>query len=152
MANSANVIGQFTDEVEQATGEVVEDVKDSVGQAIEQGLQSVTGKQLTPQQIQQKQQEDQTQLIQARKKIKWIQDVALAQRKVQQEEKQKASLNKQQQEDQEHQKKLAQQANNKSIISPAKKAPPVPGQKAPAVEEEIARSKQEIGKGHGIGG
>ena len=49
MANPGNKLGQFTEEIEQATNEVAGDVKDSVGEMIEQGIQSVAGPKLTPQ-------------------------------------------------------------------------------------------------------
>ena len=151
MADSGSGIGQFKDEMEQATAETVENVKDSVGQAIEQGVQSVVGPKLTPQQIQQKQQEEQKKLLQARKTIKWYQDLSLAQKKVREEEKQK-NLQKQQIDEQEKQKKkMEEEEKKKRIFSPAKKTPAIPGQPASAVEE-IARTRQEIGKGHGVGG
>lgn len=151
MANSGTKIGQFTDELEQATTSVAKDVKDQVGQAIEQGLQSITGKQ-SPQQLQQQQLEDQKKLLQARKKIKWYQDVALAQKKVREDEKQKQLEKKQIEEEEKRQKRLKEEEEKKKvIISPAKKTPQFPGQPQP-IPEEIARSKQEIGKGHGIGG
>lgn len=151
MANSANVIGQFKDEVEETTEEVVTDVKDSVGQMIEQGVQSVAGPKLTPQQLQQKQLDEQKKLAQARKTIKWYQDIAAAQKKVQEEVKQR-KLQKHQEEEQEKQrKKQEEEEKKKVIISPAKKKPLFPGQVAP-MKEEIARTRQEIGKGHGVGG
>ena len=151
MADSAGKIGQFTDEVEQATEEVASDVKDSVGEMIEQGVQSVAGPNLTPQQLQQKQLDEQQRLNKARRTIKWYQDIAAAQKKVRDEEQQK-KLQKQQEEEQEKQKKkLEEEAKRKIIISPAKKTPAVPGQPVPQAEE-IARTKQEIGKGHGVGG
>ncbi len=152
MADSTSRIGDFTDELEQATGEVVADVKDQVGQAIEQGVQSITGSQLTPQQIQQKHQEDQQELAWNRKIIRRYQDIAASQKKVSDQDKQQ-QMQKQQLEDEEKkQKKLAEEAKKRVVISPAKKPPLMPGQKAPSVEEELARSKQETGKGHGIGG
>lgn len=154
MANSGNRIGDFTDEMEQATGEVVSEVKDAVGEMIEQGVQSITGKQLTPQQIQQKQADNQKELTETRRKLRWYQDLQLAQRKVREEEKEKGMQRQQLEEDRKQQKKTKDAQNKQTIISPAKKTPAVPGQpqEGPKVEEEIARSKQEIGKGHGIGG
>ncbi len=71
MADSGNAIGQFTDEVEQATSEMAEDVKDSVGEMIEQGVQTTFGPKLTPQQIQQKQAEDQKRMTKVRSDLKW---------------------------------------------------------------------------------
>lgn len=95
------VIGQFKDEVEQTASEVAQDVKDSVGQMIEQGVQSVIGTNLTPQQIQQKQQEEQKQIAEARRKIAFYQKTAQEQQIVRQENKQKEQQglqNKQQEE------------------------------------------------------
>lgn len=150
MANSANVIGQFKDEVEEATEEVITDVKDEVGQMIEQGVQSVVGSTLTPKQLQQKQLDEQKRLAQARKTIKWYQDITAAQRRVREEERQKR-LQKQQQEEQEKQKKKQEQEEKKKvIISPARKTPQFPGQ-AP-IREDIALSRPELKGGHGKGG
>ncbi|MEK7617338.1 MAG: hypothetical protein AAB414_04760 [Patescibacteria group bacterium] len=150
MANSANVIGQFKDEVEEVSEEVAEDVKDSVGEMIEQGVQSVAAPTLTPQQIQQKQLEEQKKLAQARKTLKWYQDIAAAQKKISEEEKQK-KLQSQQVEEQEKQKKRMEEEEKKKIItSPAKKTPQFPGQ-AP-IREDIALSRPELKGGHGKGG
>ena len=54
MADGASGVKQFSEEMGQAAGEVAKDVKDSVGEVLEQGVQSVVGTQLTPQQIQRK--------------------------------------------------------------------------------------------------
>lgn len=151
MADAGKVIGQFSDEVEQATSEVAKDVKDTVGEMLEQGVQTTFGPKLTPQQIQQKQLQDQKDLAETRRKLRYYQNTAAAQKKVRDEGKQ-TQLQKQQVEEQEKQQKKAEEEENKKrIISPAKKTPAVPGQPAPVVEE-IARTRQEIGKGHGVGG
>lgn len=88
MANQ-NVIGQFKDEVTETAGEVAQDVKDEVGQIIEQGVQSIVGTQLTPQQIQQKQAEDQKKIAENRKKIAFYQQTAQEQQQVRQQNQQK---------------------------------------------------------------
>ncbi len=142
-------VKQFTEEVEQAAKEVGEEVKDSVGEAIEQGVQSVVGTKITPAQMQQKQVQDQKDLQETRRKLRWYQDLSLSQKRVREEEKQK-QLQKNQQEDQERSDEITQAQQKKAIISPAKKSPAVPGQASEP--EEVARTKQEIGKGHGIGG
>ncbi|MDO8573823.1 MAG: hypothetical protein Q7R77_03665, partial [Candidatus Daviesbacteria bacterium] len=80
MAN--NVIGQFRDEVEQTAGEVVKDAKDAIGEMIEQNITP----QLTPQQIQQKQADEQKQIAYTRR---YLQDLQMAQVKVRAENKQK---------------------------------------------------------------
>ncbi|MDD5416121.1 MAG: hypothetical protein PHE48_03920 [Candidatus Daviesbacteria bacterium] len=89
MADGGNAIKQFGGEVAQAAGEVAKDVKDSVGEALEQGVQSVVGTQLTPQQIQQKQLEDQKKLTEARRKIAFYQKIDQEQKAVRQQNKQK---------------------------------------------------------------
>ncbi len=151
MANSANVIGQFKDEVEQTATDVAKDVKDEVGQMIEQGVQSAAGKQLTPQQIQEKQLEDQKKLANARRVIAHYKKVEEEIKKVR-EQKKTEQIKKQQTEEQEKQKKnMEEEQEKKIIISPARKGPQIPGQPAP-MREEIARTRQEIGKGHGVGG
>lgn len=129
----------------QATAEVVKDVKDQVGQMIEQGVQSVAGKQLTPQQIQQKELERQKKLADTRRKIKWYQDIAAAQRQVREKEKQ-LKLPRQQAEEQEKQSKKMEEAQRKQPI------PQVGKRQGPLLREDIARTRQEIGKGHGVGG
>ncbi len=154
-SGSGNVIGKFTDEVEQAAGEVGQDMKDAVGEMIEQGVKSVADPTLTAQQLQQKQQEDQKKEIDRQKQLaytrNWLKNLEASQKRVREEEKQKR-LQKQQLEEQEKQKKkMEEQARKTRIISPARKAPPMPGQPTPVVEE-IARTRQEIGKGHGVGG
>ncbi|MBI4035381.1 hypothetical protein HY383_00370 [Candidatus Daviesbacteria bacterium] len=142
MADSGGIKG-IVAEVSQTTGEVVKDVKDSVGQAIEQGAQSVAGTQLTPQQLQQKELDRQKQLAETRRKLKWYQDLAVAQRKVREEEKQKL-LQKQQLEEQEKQKKKMEEEQKKQLISsPAK---------LPTISEAIARTQAERSKGRGVGG
>ena len=72
MADSGNIIGQFRDEIEPEVKEVAQDVKDFVGEAIEQGVQSVVGAQFTPQQQQQKQFQDQKELQRVRG---WFKDL-----------------------------------------------------------------------------
>ena len=150
MADGGSGIKQFSEEMEQATNEVAEDVKDSVGEMIEQGIQSVAGPKLTPQQIQQKQKEEQKRLDKVRGDLKWYQNIADAQKREREKERQE-QLQKQRLEEQQKQEKQADaEVRGKTIISPAKKTP-VPGQMVPQ-KEEIARTRQESGKGHGIGG
>lgn len=93
MADNKSVIGKFNDEIEQTAGEVAHDVKDSIGEMIEQGVQSVAGTPLTPQQLQQKQQEDQRRELDRQKQLaytrKYLADLHMAQEKVRAENKQK---------------------------------------------------------------
>ncbi|MFH1535526.1 MAG: hypothetical protein ABIC96_00420, partial [Patescibacteria group bacterium] len=111
MADNRNIIGKFTDEMEQTTGEVVQDVKDSAGEAIEQGVQSGP----TPQQIQQKQTQDQKDMVEARRKIAFYNKTDQEQKIVRQQEKQKLTQ-KQQIEAQEKQAKKAKEAAQKQSI------------------------------------
>lgn len=150
MADSGSGVKQFSGEMGQATSEVIKDVKDEVGQMIEQGVQSIAGKQLTPQQIQQKQLEEQQKLAQARRKIKWYQEIAAAQKRVREEERQKQQQRQQQEEQERQKKRLVEEQKKKVIISPAKKTPQFPGQ-AP-IREDIALSRPELKVGHGKGG
>jgi len=141
-SGSSGIPGAVT-EVSQTVKEVVKDVKDSLGQAIEQGVQSVAGTQLTPQQLQEKELERQNQLAETRRKIKWYQDLAIAQRKVREEEKQKLLQKKQLEEQEKQKKKMEEEQRKKIVISPAK---------PPTLSEAIARTQAERGKGRGVGG
>lgn len=88
MVNFVKPIGGTFEDVGDA---VVKPVADEVGKAIEQGVQAVvTGpKQLTPQQLQQKQVDKTNNLQEARRKIAWWRNLDEAQRKVREAEKQK---------------------------------------------------------------
>ena len=106
MADGGSGIQQASEEVIETAREVAGDAKDAVGEAIEQGVQSVVGPKLTPQQIQQKQQEDQKKEIDRKKQLaytrKWLKDAEMAQEKVRMENKRKEEqrLQNQQQEKQ----------------------------------------------------
>ena len=127
-------------------GEALEPVKDEVGKAIEAGIQSVIppAKQPTPRQKQQpfgfaqgKQKlEEQQKLTDARRKIKWWQDLEEAQRKIREEEKQKL-LQRQQQEKQAKQEKV--QVKEFEIFKKQKEVNP----------EIQAKGKAEIKRGVG---
>lgn len=143
MADGGSAVKQFAEEVVQEVGEVVKEVKDEVGQALEQGAQSATGTQLTPQQIQQKELERQKKLTETRREIKWYQDIETAQRDARQKEKQKQLLRQQVQE-QEEQKEKMEEAKTKQLI-------PEPA-KPQSLSEAIARTQAERGKGRGVGG
>lgn len=153
MANSGNVIGQFREEVQETAGEVARDIKDAVGEMIEQGVRSVKTQPLTPQQMnnlqkaeQQKQLEDQKNLVEARRKIQWYKDLATAQKKVRDQEKQK-QMQKREQQQEEQNKKMAKTQKKQVVITPPGKR-----QSGLPLREDIARTRQEIGKGHGVGG
>ncbi|MBU1000417.1 hypothetical protein KKE78_03435 [Patescibacteria group bacterium] len=136
-----NNIKQFTGEGKQAVGEIAKEVKDSVGEALEQATQSVVGAQPSPQQIQQKQAEDQKQIAEARRKIRWYQDLATAQ---------KAEINKQKQTQTQSQQAEAQEQHAKKIDNAQmQQAPKKPGMVIP---EEVLRSQAERKAGKGLGG
>lgn len=142
MSDSGSGGGQFAGEIKTAVAEVAKDVKDAVGEMIEAGVQSVAGSPLTPQQIQQKQQEDVKQLAEARRKLAFYQKTDAEQKKIIAENKQKEAQRIQAQQ-QEMQAKKAQKAQMQQAT------PKKPGAQ---ISEEVARTRQEIGKGHGIGG
>lgn len=119
MADSGSGLKQFTEEMEQAGGEVVEEAKDQVGQAIEHGIQSVVGTQLTPQQLQQKQLDEQKQLAETRRKIEWYKKIELEQKKVREELKQKEAARLKQQEEEKKVAHIKKEEKKKQPINPA---------------------------------
>lgn len=141
MADSRNVIGKFSDEVEQTATEVAKDVKDSVGQIIEQGFQSATGIQPTPQQIQQKQQEEQKQLLETRRKIAFYDQTDQAQKMVRQQNKQKEVQRLQEEQQRKQEKKMEKIQEQQTAKKPGAGTP-----------EEILRSQVERKVGKGLGG
>lgn len=142
MNDSGGGGNQFASEMKTAVTEVAKDVKDAVGEMIEVGVQSVSATQLTPQQIQQKQLQDQTDLAETRRKLAFYQKTDEQQKKIIAESKQKEAQRLQTQQ-QDSQAEKAQKAQMQQA------APKKPGAQIP---EEVARTRQEIGKGHGIGG
>lgn len=112
-------VKQFAEEVVQEVGEVVEEVKDEVGQALEQGAQSVVGTQLTPQQIQQKQAEEQKQLTETRRKIAFYQRTAKEQAIIRQENKQKETQRLQAQQQEKQVTQIQKEEKKKQPINPA---------------------------------
>lgn len=145
MVNSGNTIGQFRDEMETTVGEVTQDVKDQVGQAIEQGVQSVVGSNLTAQQIQQKKLEDQQKITEARRKIEYWKKINEEQKKIRLSEKQKLQQ-RLQLEEQRKQEKKAEEAQKKQAI------PRVGKRTTAQIQEDLARSQMERSKGRGVGG
>lgn len=136
MADGGSGVKQFAGEMGQAASDVAKDIKDEVGQMVEQGVQSVVGPKLTPKQLQQKELERQKKMAEARRKIKWWQDIAAAQKAVREKEKQK-ELQRQQQ--------TQQQQQIKQFTIEQKKRQPLP-------EEVRARSMVERKTGRGVGG
>lgn len=139
MADGGSRIQQTTQEVAQAVGEVAKDVKDAVGEMIEQGVQSVAGPTLTPQQIQQKQLEDQKKLAETRRKIKFIEKVDQEQKMVRQANKQKATDRLQSQQ-QKAQAKTVQKIQSQQAKKPI------------GLPEEVLRTQAEYKPGKGVGG
>lgn len=119
MADGGSAVKQFTEEVVEATGEVAKDVKDTVGQMLEQGVQSATGAQLTPQQIQQKQLEDQKKIAENRRKIAFWQKLQAEQQAVRQTEKQKEMQRMQSQQQEKQVAEFKQIEKKKEPINPA---------------------------------
>jgi len=140
MANP-NAIGQFSDEIEQTATEVSADVKDSVGQAIEAGVQSVISTPLTPQQQQQRQQEEQAKLVQARADIQFLQNTEENLQKVREENKQKEEQRLKDFEEEMEKKRAKGGQMNQAVKKPGQ-----------PMNEAIAATRQEVGKGHGVGG
>lgn len=134
-----SVVKQFSQEVAQVTSEVVRDVKDAVGEMIEQGVQSAVGQQLTPYQIQQKQLEEQKQLQEARRKIAFLKRIDQEQKTVREANKQK-----------ETQRLQAQQQNQtvKEQQAVTQQTSKKPGQ----LPEEVLRTQVEFKPGKGVGG
>lgn len=112
-------IQQASEEVAQTAREVVSDVKDAVGEMVEQGVQSVIGNQLTPQQIQQKEADRQKQLLQTRRKIEWLKQLAQEQKMVQQENKQKEMQRLQEEKQEEQVKEVKEEQKKSAPVNPA---------------------------------
>ena len=138
MADLGSGIKQVAEETIEEVGEVVKEVKDELGQALEQGAQSATGTQLTPQQIQQKQADDQKKIAEARRKIAFYQQTDQAQKMVRQQNKQKEMQRIQAQQQEKQEKKIEEVQ-----IKQAKK---------PGMSEAILRSQAEYKPGKGVGG
>lgn len=124
--------------MKSTVAEVARDIKDAVGEMIEQGAQSVTAPQLTPQQIQQKQQQDQKDLAKVRGDIEWLRRIDEQQKGVREQNKQKEMqrLQNQQQE--------KQQGTQKVQIQSAKKQQ--------VISETVLRTQAERKVGKGVGG
>lgn len=119
MADSGSGISQATEEVVQAAGEVAKDVKDSTGQMVEQGVQSIVGTQLTPQQIQQKQQEDQKNLAETRGKIEWLKKLDQEQKMIIEQNKQKEAQRLQNQKEEKQVTEMKKEEKKKQPVNPA---------------------------------
>lgn len=145
MSDSGGGAKQFASEMVQAVKDVGSDVKDEMGQIIEQGAQSITSPQLTPQQQQQKQQSDQQKEVEVQGRLarirQWFKNIQSDQHKVRSE-------NTQKEQNRIHAQMQEQQAKRAETAQLQGMGVPKPGQ----ISEDIAVTRQEIGKGHGVGG
>lgn len=146
-------VGQFTEEVKEVASEIVKDVKDEVGQILEQGVQSVSGTQPTPQQLQQKQQEEQQKLAEAQRKIEFWKRLEAEQKAAREQENQKQLQNQETLQQEEQLKKDKEVEKKQAIPSPAKKevVPGVPNQPK-QTREDLLRAQGERRSGRGVGG
>lgn len=123
MADSRSGIQQASEEVTQGLGEVAKDVKDSVGEAIEQGVQSVAGPKLTPQQIQQQQQEIQKKEAERQNRLaytrQWFKNLEQSQNKVIMENKQKEAQRLQTQQQEKQVTEMKKEEKKKQPVNPA---------------------------------
>jgi|SRR3989344_4136646 len=119
MADLGSGIKQVAEETAEVVKEVTEEVKDSLGQALEQGAQSATGTQLTPQQIQQKQADDQKKIAEARRKIAFYQQTDQAQKMVRQQNKQKEMQRIQVQQQEKQVIEIKKEEKKKQPVNPA---------------------------------
>jgi len=118
MANVKPIGGTFED-----VGEAMAPIKDSVGEAIEQGVQSIVAPQLTPQQQQEKQQQDQKKEMDRQKQLsytrKWLMDLQRTQEKVRAEAKQKEQQRLQAQEEEKKVSEMKKEEKKKKPVNPA---------------------------------
>lgn len=142
MSDSGSGGNQFASEMKSTVAEVAKDVKDSIGEMIEQNVQTAVGSQLTPQQQQQKKQQEQQDLEKARKVISYYKNLGADIKKAQEGRKQKEEerLKKMQEEEQAKKMQKTQMQTSKS---------PPPGND---LREDIARTQAERSKGRGVGG
>ncbi len=143
MADSGGGGNQFAGEVTETVKEVAKDVKDSIGEMIEQNVQTAVGSQLTPQQQQQKKQEEQEDLEKARKVIDYYKNLGAGIKKAQAERKQKEEERLKKTQEEEQAKKMQKTEDQQG----SKTAPPGKG-----LREDIARTQAERSKGRGVGG
>lgn len=124
MANAVmGGIGQITEEVGETVKEVASDVKDAVGEMVEQGIQSTAGSTLTPQQLQQKQAEDQKKEMDRQKQLAytrdWLRNLQAEQQKVSMEAKQKEQQRLQAQKQEEQVTEMKKEEKKKQPVNPA---------------------------------
>ncbi len=143
MSDSTGV-KQFIEEAGQAAGEVVKDVKNELGQIAQEMGQSISGQQFTPQQIQQQQINDQKDLAEIRRKVRFYQQHTAEVNKVLEENKQTEAqrIQAQQQEQQKAEQEEAQKAQLPQAVTT----------QAKGIREDIAETMPELKGGRGKGG
>ena len=109
----------MSDSIKATVSEVAKDIKDAVGEMAEQGVQSVVGSQLTPQQIQQKQLQDQKDLSEARRKVEFYKKASQEQKVVRQANQQKEQQRLQNLKQDEQVKNIQIKQKKKQPINPA---------------------------------
>lgn len=119
MADSGGSGGQFASEMKSTVVEVAKDVKDAVGEMIEANVQTAVGSQLTPQQIQQKQAEDQKNLNETRRKIEFLKKIDQEQKIVREANRQKETQRLQNQKQEKEVKEMKLEQKKKQPINPA---------------------------------
>lgn len=119
MSDSSSGVKQFGEEVIETTSEVAKDVKDEVGQIIEQGAQSVAGTQLTPQQLQQQKQEEQKKLTKVRNDIAWYKNIDEEQKRVREQLKQKEMQRLQSQKEEKEVEEIKEVKKKQQPVNPA---------------------------------
>lgn len=142
MSDSGSGGNQFASEMKSTVAEVTKDVKDAVGEMIEQNVKTAVGFQLTPQQVQQKKEQEQQDLEKARKVISYYKNLGADIKKAQEERKQKEEERLKKIQEEEQVKKV-----QKAQIQSSKTPPP-----GSDLREDIARTQAERGKGRGVGG
>ena len=115
----ASGIKQVTEETAQAVGEIAKDVKDAVGEMIEQNVQTAVGPKLTPQQVQQKQQEDQKNLAETRRKIEFLKNIDQEQKRVREANRQKEAQRLQDQKQEKQVIEMKKEEKKKQPMNPA---------------------------------
>lgn len=116
---AGGVIGAMTEEMAPVAEGVKQEVTDSVGQAIEAGVQSVMGTVMDPQQIQKKEEDRQKKIAEVRWRIQQLNrtNAEIEQIRKEKEQKEKQRIHAQVQEQQ--QKKQMQMQQTAAAVNPA---------------------------------
>ena len=117
-SGAPGVIAGVVQEVAPVAQEIKQDAQDAVGQAIEAGVQSVMGTQLTPQQIQQKEEDRQKKIAEVRWQIQQINKTETEIEKVRKEKEQKEKQRLEAQVQEQQMKKMEMEQKKKQPINP----------------------------------